>query len=120
MRVTRRTFINLSLASAASMTERALAQGIASHTAKPLPRPAPSGRPFNARFVDVASAAGLTAPVVYGAPEGQKYILEAIGCGCAFIDYDNDGWMDLFVLRGTRLEGDPAGASNRLYSNHRA
>ena len=45
----------------------------------------------------------------------KKYILEAIGCGCAFIDYDNDGWMDIFLLSGTRLEGDPEGASNRLY-----
>ena len=108
--------MNLSLASAASMTAgRALAQGISSHTAKPLPKPAPSGRPFPARFVDVATAAGLTAPVVYGA----QYILETIGCGCAFIDYDNDGWMDIFLLSGTRLDGDPEGASNRLYKNNR-
>ena len=49
----------------------------------------------------------------------QKYILEAIGCGCAFIDYDNDGWMDIFLLTGTRLEGDPEGATNRLYKNNR-
>ena len=54
-----------------------------------------------------------------GRREGQKYILEAIGCGCAFIDYDNDGWMDVFLLSGTRLEGDPEGASNRLYRNNR-
>ena len=110
MTVTRRAFVRLSLASAAAASvaaDRVLAQGIASHTAKPLARPAPSGRPFPARFVDVASAAGLTAPVVYGAREGQKYILEAVGCGCAFIDYDNDGWMDIFLLSGTRLEGDP-------------
>jgi hypothetical protein len=120
MRVTRRTFMNLSLASAASMTAaRALAQGISSHTAKPLPKPPPSGRRFPARFVDVATVAGLTAPVVYGARENQKYILETIGCGCAFIDYDNDGWIDIFILSGTRLEGDPEGASNRLYKNNR-
>src|SRR5438309_761214 len=120
MRVTRRTFMHVALASAASLSaERALAQGIASHTAKPLARRAPSGRPFLSRFVDVAAVSGLTAPVVYGALEGQKYILEAIGCGCAFIDYDNDGWMDLFLLCGTRLEGDPEGASNRLYKNNR-
>jgi hypothetical protein len=75
MTVTRRAFMRVSLASAAAASvasDRVLAQGIASHTAKPLARPAPSGRPFPARFVDVASAAGLTAPVVYGAPEGQK------------------------------------------------
>jgi len=120
MRVTRRTFMQVSLTSAASLTAgRAAAQGIAGHTTKPLAKLPPSGRPFHARFVDVAAAAGLTAPVVYGAREGQKYILEAIGCGCAFIDYDNDGWMDLFVLGGTRLEGDPEGAGNRLYRNNR-
>src|SRR3954469_11693303 len=120
MRVTRRTFMHVSLASAASLsTPRALAQGIASHTAQPLARPAPSGRPFLSRFVDVAAVSGLTAPVVYGALDGQKYILEAIGCGCAFIDYDNDGWMDLFVLCGTRLEGAPPEATNRLYKNNR-
>src|SRR4051812_880496 len=120
MTMTRRTFMHVSLASAASLTAaRVLAQGIATHSAKPLARPAPSGRPFAARFVDVAAAAGLTAPVVYGALEGQKYILEAIGCGCAFIDYDNDGWMDIFLLSGTRLEGDAPEATNRLYKNNR-
>jgi len=82
-------------------------------------RPAPSGRPFNAHFVDVASAAGLHAPVIYGGVESKKYILEGTGCGCAFIDYDNDGWMDIFLLSGTRLEGDPPGATNRLYKNNR-
>ena len=45
--------------------------------------------------------------------------LEANGCGCAFIDYDNDGWMDIFLLSGTRLEGDPPEATNRLYKNNR-
>src|SRR5229473_1313982 len=116
MTFTRRTFVRLSLGSAISMTaERLLAQGVSTHTAKPLPRQAPSGRPFNAHFVDVASAAGLHAPVIYGGVESKKYILEDTGCGCAFLDYDNDGWMDIFLLSGTRLEGAPADASNRLY-----
>ena len=120
MTLTRRTFVRLSLGSAISMTaERLLAQGVSTHTAKPLPRQAPSGRPFNAHFVDVASAAGLHAPVIYGGVESKKYILEATGCGCAFLDYDNDGWMDIFLLSGTRLEGAPVDASNRLYKNNR-
>jgi hypothetical protein len=51
--------------------------------------------------------------------EQKKYILESTGCGCAFLDYDNDGWMDIFVLSGTRLEGAPEGTSNRLYKNNR-
>ena len=96
-----------------------LGQGVSTHTAKPLPRPAASGRPFNARFVDVAAAAGLHAPVVYGDEQTKKYIVESTGCGCAFLDYDNDGWMDLFVLGGTRLAGAPEGATNRLYRNDR-
>lgn len=82
-------------------------------------RPAPSGRPFHAHFVDVAKAAGLRAPVIYGGVEAKKYILEANGCGCAFLDYDNDGWVDIFLLSGTRLQGVPPGASNRLYKNNR-
>lgn len=96
-----------------------VAQGIATHTAKPLPRAAPSGRPFDAHFIDVAASAGLKAPVTYGGLETNKYIIESTGCGCAFIDYDNDGWMDLFVLCGSRLEGAPPEATNRLYKNNR-
>lgn len=88
-------------------------------TVKPMPRGAPSGRPFDAYFVDVAASAGLRAPVIYGDVETKKYIVESTGCGCAFIDYDNDGWMDLFVLSGTRLGGAPEGATNRLYKNNR-
>jgi hypothetical protein len=120
MTVSRRTFVRLSLGSAVSMaTDRLLAQGVSTHTAKPVARQAPSGRPFDARFVDVSSAAGLHAPTIYGGVESKKYILESTGCGCAFVDYDNDGWMDLFLLSGTRLEGAPAGATNRLYKNNR-
>ena len=78
-----------------------------------------SGLPFNAWFTDVAAAAGLKAPVIYGGIARNDYILEAIGCGVAFLDYDNDGWLDIFVLSGTRLEGSPAGATNRLYRNNR-
>jgi len=117
----RRNFLRLSAGSAISLaaSQHLFAQGVASHTVKPVARPAPSGRPFSAHFVDVAASAGLTAPVIYGGVESKKYILEATGCGCAFIDYDNDGWVDIFLLSGTRLTGDPSGASNRLYKNNR-
>jgi hypothetical protein len=120
MNWTRRSFMKSSVASAISLVaERVFAQGVASHKAKPVARPAPSGRPFNAHFVDVAAAAGLSKPTVYGGVEDNKYILESTGCGCAFIDYDNDGWMDVFLLCGTRLDGEPDGATNRLYKNNR-
>ena len=63
--------------------------------------------------------AGLTQPVVYGGIDTKNYIIEVVGCGVAFLDYDNDGWLDLFVLSGTRLEGCAAGTTNRLYKNNR-
>jgi hypothetical protein len=72
-------------------------------------------------FTDVASQAGLSAPIVYGGVERKKYIIETNGCGVAFLDYDNDGWMDVLLLSGTRLEGFPSGKepTNRLYHNNR-
>ena len=110
MNLTRRAFVLLSAASAG----RLLAQGVAPRNVKPQAKPAPSGRPFNAHFIDVAREAGLTAPVIYGNAESKDYILEATGCGCAFFDFDNDGWMDIFLLSGTRVAGAPTGATNRL------
>jgi len=79
---------------------------------------APSGRPFNARFTDIAKEAGLVSPVVYGEADHKDYILETVGCGCAFFDYDNDGWVDIFLLSGSSMAGAPSGASNRLYRNN--
>jgi hypothetical protein len=75
-------------------------------------------KPFST-FTDVALGAGLTAKMVYGSPEAVTYIVEEMGGGCAFFDYDNDGWMDIFILGGRTLEGIPEGASNRLYKNNR-
>jgi enediyne biosynthesis protein E4 len=94
-------------------------QGISSRGVKPQPRGKPSGRPFNAHFTDIAEQAGLTQPIVYGGLDTKSYIIEVVGAGVAFIDYDNDGWMDLLVLSGTRLQDDPPGVTNRLYKNNR-
>ena len=79
---------------------------------------APKGQEF-AVFTDVAAEAGLRAPVIYGGVESKKYILETNGCGIAFFDYDHDGWPDIFVPGGSRVEGAPKGAGNRLYKNNR-
>ncbi|MCC6586126.1 MAG: CRTAC1 family protein [Bryobacterales bacterium] len=94
-------------------------QGIASRNVKPTPRSKPSGIPFNARFVDIAAQAGFKQSTIYGSAESKAYILEAVGCGAAFFDYDNDGWMDIFIVSGTQLEAAPAEATNRLYRNNR-
>jgi len=71
------------------------------------------------RFVDVARAAGLTATMVYGEQDSFTYIVESMGTGCAFFDYDNDGWLDIFIPGGRRLENTPPNAGNRLYKNNR-
>ena len=96
----------------------ALAQGVSSRGVKPQPRGKPSGIPFLAHFTDVALAAGLTAPVIYGGVHRKEFIYETVGCGVAFFDYDNDGWLDIFVLCGNRVQ-PVAGATNRLYKNNR-
>jgi hypothetical protein len=92
---------------------------MASRGVKPQPRGKPSGLPFHARFTDVAASAGLRAPVIYGPSDRMDYILESMGCGVAFLDYDNDGWLDIFLLSGTQREGPVEGATNRLYKNNR-
>ena len=80
---------------------------------------APSDAPFH--FVDVAKEAGLIEPTIYGGLVRKKYIIETNGCGVAFLDYDNDGWVDVLLLNGYRLEGFPPGAAptTRLYHNNR-
>ena len=97
-----------------------LGQGMIGRGVVAMPRPKPSGRTFPVSFADVAASAGLTAPLICGA-EKKKYIVESMGAGVAFLDYDNDGWQDLFLVNGSRLEGFPGGQAptNHLYRNHR-
>ncbi|MFN7993434.1 MAG: CRTAC1 family protein [Bryobacteraceae bacterium] len=109
----------LALAGTAGCSLRAFGQGMASRGVKAMPRGKPSGLPFHASFTDVGPQAGLRASVVYGGLDSNAYIVEPMGCGIAFLDFDNDGWLDIFMPCGTRLEGSPEGASNRLYRNNR-
>src|ERR1700680_5115655 len=113
--ITRRNCLKL----LAAPSVGAWGQGVSSRGVRALPRGRPSGLPFHAHFTDVAAQAGLTAPVIYGGLDKTDYIFETVGCGVAFLDYDNDGWLDIFLLSGTRLTGDVEGATNRLYKNNR-
>jgi enediyne biosynthesis protein E4 len=79
--------------------------------------PEGGAKPFS-HFVDVGPSAGLIQPIVYGNPKHNTYIVEVNGGGCAFFDYDNDGWMDVLILGGRTLEGTPPGSGNRLYHNN--
>jgi hypothetical protein len=112
--LSRRGFLWLAGASTLAFT-----QGVTTRNLKPLPRGKPSGLPFHAHFTDVALEAGLIHPTIYGGLTRKSYIVETVGCGVAFLDYDNDGWLDIFVLCGTRMDEPIPGATNRLYKNNR-
>jgi enediyne biosynthesis protein E4 len=92
---------------------------MASRGIKAAPRPKPSGLPFRARFTDVAASAGLKEVSISGHPARADSVIEAMGCGAAFFDYDNDGWLDILVLSSSRFGDPPPTASNRLYKNNR-
>ena len=115
----RQMMVTLAGTAIAGATGNVFGQGISSRGVKAQPRGKPSGRPFPARLTDVAKQAGLTHPIIYGGIDSKSYIIEVVGCGLAFIDYDNDGWLDLLVLSGTRLDNPPDGTTNRLYKNNR-
>ncbi len=72
------------------------------------------------RLVDVTAAAGLQFRHNNGA-YGGKLLPETLGSGCAFLDYDADGWQDIFLVNGTTLEGYPPGKepTSHLYRNRR-
>ena len=85
------------------------------------PYPASKMYPAPAWFANVAPQAGLTMQNVNGDPRTKKYIVETTGSGVAILDYDRDGWPDIFVLNGTILDGEPAPATpptSHLYHNN--
>ena len=76
--------------------------------------------PPQVTFTDVAQQAGLNFLNVSGGLKTKRYLLETTGNGLAWIDYDRDGYPDLFLVTGTTLEGFPAGQepTNRLFHNN--
>ena len=74
------------------------------------------------QFVDVAQKAGLNIPNVWGGIAQKRLIIETKGSGLAFFDYDNDGWLDIYLTNGNRLDAHwPAGQEpiSHLYKNNR-
>jgi enediyne biosynthesis protein E4 len=65
---------------------------------------------FRPDFRNFAREAGLTAPIPNGGDASKQFILETTGSGVAFIDYDNDGLADIFILSGP-------GSPSRMYHN---
>jgi hypothetical protein len=69
-------------------------------------------------FVDVASKAGIIVRDVNGSVESKRYIIEATGSGVAILDYDRDGWPDIFLVNGTNLPGEKVSEKQAKPTNH--
>ena len=83
---------------------------------------APSAPPSPVQFIDVARESGLTAPNVWGGIDHKRVIIETKGSGVAFFDYDNDGWLDIYLTNGSRIDEHwPPGKepTTHLYKNNR-
>jgi len=68
------------------------------------------------QFVNVASEAGLTFKHTNGA-SAEKLMPETFGSGVAWIDYDNDGWIDLFFANGADMARRKPSPGNALFRN---
>ena len=74
------------------------------------------------QFTDITAQAGLLrARNISGSPDNKQFLLEEMGCGVAFFDYDNDGWLDVFLVNGSSF--DPAVRDSKptsyLFRNNR-
>ena len=69
----------------------------------------------------MAKSSGLNVKTIFGGEHRNKYLLETTGCGVAFFDYDQDDWVDIFLVNGWRLEGFPKGHEPicHLFKNNR-
>ena len=72
-------------------------------------------------YIDIAAKAGVTTKTTFGGEVRKDFILESTGGGLGLIDYDNDGWLDIFLVNGSRFGGLPEGQqpTNHLYRNNR-
>ena len=81
-----------------------------------------AGPMFASKFTDVTAAAGLSrARNVSGAPSDKRYLVEEMGCGVALFDYDNDGWLDIFLVNGSAFDLPPSSRKpgGYLFRNNR-
>ena len=69
-------------------------------------------------LTDVTQQSGLNFRHYAGA-FGAKYLPETMGPGCAFLDYDNDGWLDILICNGADLKGHKQKSTLHLYRNNR-
>jgi hypothetical protein len=121
MKLSRRSFLSFLCESATLLPYLPVSAFSHESATKLRSKPVFSSSELGYSFSDVDATAGLSARNYFGGETQKKYILETTGCGVAFFDYDNDGWLDIFVVNGSRLEGFPEGKepTNHLYHNNR-
>jgi enediyne biosynthesis protein E4 len=78
-------------------TTNANTTDVASQAPSPSPSPTPARPSGPIEFTDVSAQAGIHFKHNSGA-FGKKYLPETLGTGCAFLDYDNDGWQDILLV----------------------
>jgi hypothetical protein len=71
-----------------------------------------------ADFVDLAGKAGFNVTTTFGGKTEKKYIIETTGTGVAILDYDNDGYPDIYVVNGTTLDTKSDGPTSKLFHNN--
>jgi len=129
MKLSRRLFLGSSAVALGSQLADALATPlwkwrrslVLEASEKPAPQAAGSAA-SPVTFVDVAKEAGLNVTNVWGGVEHKDYIIEAKGSGLAFFDYDMDGWLDVYLTNGSRLNTQwPPGQqpTSHLFKNNR-
>src|SRR6202171_4336560 len=71
-------------------------------------------------FREIPSSASGIGGVHENAMSPQRYLPETLGPGCAFLDYDNDSWMDIYLVNSGRSEfyQPKQPIRNALYRNH--
>ena len=107
--LSRRTFLRaLSCSALAAAINPRLAHAFAAVSANPLFQPVPASR----SGIVFTHTAGLSP---------NMYLPETVGAGCAFLDYDNDGWMDIYLVNSGPCDfyTPPSPLRNALYKNNR-
>jgi hypothetical protein len=99
------------------VNRRAFLAGVAGAVAAPAFAQTPGASGI--RLADVTAAAGINFTHNSGA-YGDKLLPETLGAGCAFLDYDGDGWQDIFLVNGMDWPGHRRARSTpKLYRNNR-
>src|SRR5579872_3085781 len=95
---------------------------LAAQSTKSTVYPASAEHPTPAWFVNVAARAGITVRNVNGGVTSKRYILESTGSGVAVLDYDRDGWPDIYLVNGSELPSErksgEAPTGHLFHNNH--